>query len=674
MKYFMFVLFLNFLVIAQSNNDIQVHFDKDAKIEVGNAFCGIEFHHSYPAPQRISFYYPVANSIDMSTDYWKRDTSFIMSMGLKVNDNIKELIGKTPFAFDLTPYYAHFSKTTKNYKINISYDFCKNKPAFVLTIEIENTSNKDNKYEFFTELLTSLKTCHSYKLVNNPTAKYLDNVSGINFNYQDKLVQNAQVFILNAGTKPSKFSATVNSDYPNNDCSDWINDNQFSGAQNKPGVVSTYTHNLKPKEKFKIVQIIGSCVEQDCNSIFPYLIQNYKDEVKQNENSILSKIKTIKLKNSDNYLQHSIYWAAALLEVNKHYIDKTFQPMPCPAEYNFYFTHDVLLTDLARVNFDLPQVKSDLNFIISHADSNKIIPHAYYWLDSAYTTEYCTPDNWNNFWFIIASASYINKSNDNVLANALYPYLEKSLEQTLLNKQKDNLVWAFRPDWWDIGSNFGPRSYMTILLIKSLRDFSDISEKLNRNIPDVSKYRLLADSIQVQLNKLLWDNNKNYLMNYWANNVKDEHYYMGSLLAAHFDMIDKDKKLKMITTAKNVLLDPKLGIYAAYPMDFDKLIDFLKFAGNEAGDPYYYINGGIWQHANAWYALGLNSIGQKDEALKFIRNTMTVKGIMESPNGQPAMYEYRNGDKSNKNIYGMIDKPQFMWAAGWYLYSLYNIK
>jgi hypothetical protein len=51
---------------------------------------------------------------------------------------------------------------------------------------------------------------------------------------------------------------------------------------------------------------------------------------------------------------------------------------------------------------------------------------------------------------------------------------------------------------------------------------------------------------------------------------------------------------------------------------------------------------------------------------------MTLNGIMDGPNGQPAMYEVRTG-KKDKNIYGRIDKPQFMWAAGWYMYSLYNL-
>ena len=41
--------------------------------------------------------------------------------------------------------------------------------------------------------------------------------------------------------------------------------------------------------------------------------------------------------------------------------------MPCPAEYNFFFTHDVLLTDLAAINFDPERVRRDLLYIMSLA-------------------------------------------------------------------------------------------------------------------------------------------------------------------------------------------------------------------------------------------------------------------------------------------------------------------
>jgi hypothetical protein len=80
----------------------------------------------------------------------------------------------------------------------------------------------------------------------------------------------------------------------------------------------------------------------------------------------------------------------------------------------------------------------------------------------------------------------------------------------------------------------------------------------------------------------------------------------------------------------------------------------------------------VWPHDNSWYAIALNAIGQTDSALQFVKRTMTLDGIVHSPLGQPAMYEYRYTDPLSKD-YGMIDKPSFLWAGGFYLKTLYAL-
>jgi hypothetical protein len=59
-------------VFSQTPADpLSYSFDKHyGQVEVGGRYVGAEFHESRPIPSRISFYYPVANSIDLSTDYW----------------------------------------------------------------------------------------------------------------------------------------------------------------------------------------------------------------------------------------------------------------------------------------------------------------------------------------------------------------------------------------------------------------------------------------------------------------------------------------------------------------------------------------------------------------------------------------------------------------------------
>lgn len=677
------VSFLN--VLAQSKTEgfekkIDVHFKGDSQIEVGNPYVGVEMHHSMYLPERISFYYPVANSIDMSTDYFKRDTTFIMALGLKIGKEGKEWLGLKPTPYILNPYSVKFNDDNKERNISVTYEFCKSKPAMVIKYEITNKGKSAEPYEFYTHLETSLKTSHTYALINKASTEYDKSTGTIYANFNDEGTQYAQVFVSNAGLLPESFSSEGSMDYSCHPINDyWYNhsgslDNKLFSLDHPgvPAAVFLYKKYLNPGESMTIVQIVGSSKQSEGKEIVNYLHKNYQTEINDYESYVLSRVENGKFITNDKDLDHSYLWAKAILAVDKHFIDGQIRPMPCPAEYNFYFTHDVMLTDLAAVNFDLPRVKEDLLYTIEHANSDYVIPHAYYWKDTSFTTEYAESDNWNHFWFIINAASYLRHSGDVATLEKLYPYLTKSLNLSLQNR-KEGLMWEIRPDWWDIGHNYGPRAYTTILEIKTLRDYIYISSVLNKNISKLEDYENITTSLNKNLVDKLWDNKLNYLMNYYNRGGEDTHYYIGSLLAAHFNLLDKSHLSKLVNSAKKKLLDPKVGVYDVFPMDFEKLNLIWKFLDNEEGAPYYYINGGIWPHGNSWYSLALIADNKKAEAYNFIKNVMTIHGIMNSPNGQPAMYEVRIGDPHNPKIYGTIDKPEFMWAGAWYIYSLYHL-
>jgi hypothetical protein len=667
---------------SYTREKLKVNFTGDAKIEVGGPYVGIEMHHSSPLLQRISFFYPVANSIDFSTDFWKRDTSFIMSLGLKIGEAEKEKIGLIPFEFDLTPFSVTFYKSDEDKAIDISYKFLKDKPAMVIRYELTNAQDEEKDFEFYTHLETALRTCHTYNFIDKAWTEYDENTSGIYANFDNPETQFAKIFVINAGEKPTSFNSASYLKGINNPSTEWwysaepeLNNSLISKEYtSRPAAKFLYKKTLKPKEKMTIVQIVGSCKQIEDKEIAGYLLNNYEKEISLYEQSVLKKVfGETELTSGDSIIDQSVFWAKAILEANAHYLDGEIVPMPCPAEYNFYFTHDVLKSDLAAVNFDTERVKRDLDYIIRNADENKIIPHAYYWKDSTYRTEYADHDNWNNFWFIIVSGSYLRHSADVEFLRVLYPYITKCLKRALITKGDDDLMWSYRPDWWDIGNTFGPRSYMTILAIKSIRDYLFISTVLGINLDKFIEYNELANRMQNQLTNTLWDEDLNYLINYYEPGRLDDHYYIGSLVAAHYGLLDDVRLSNLVNTATAELLDENVGIYNVFPMDFHTLKDYLNFSGNEAGDKFYYANGGIWPHGNAWYALALIANGKKDEAYNFIKKVMTIKGVIEGPNGQPAMYEVRNGNFNDSTEYGTVDKPQFLWAAGWYLYSIYHL-
>lgn len=663
-------------------DQIKVQYSGDAKIEVGSEYVGVEFHHSSALPQRVSFYYPVANSIDMSTDYWKRDTSYLMAIGLRVGGSTKEWINPELFDFKLTPFSVEFEKSDENKSIQISYRFSKTKPAAIIEYEITNLTGITDEYEFYTTMEGALKTCHSYNLKDEAWSEYDGETNSIVINYEDPETQKAQVSMTNAGENPVSYSTVSDADItPNKKTDLWFNgkeqlENDIIAKDNmrKPAAKFLYKKKLEPNESLKVIHVLVSCKQEEGQDFRNYLKMNYRKEIEDFENSIVQKIiSSSPISTNDEILDNSILWSKAVLEVSKHYLDGSVVPMPCPAEYNFYFTHDVLVTDLSAVYFDIERVRNDLEYIVAHADEDKIIPHAYYWKDSLYLTEFAAHDNWNNFWFTIVSAEYLKHSGDKEFLKNIYPYLQKSLERALLTKGEDDLMWSFQPDWWDIGHVYGQRSYMTILMIKALRSLTYISSSIGYNLEQCIEWEALADRMQNRLTEYLWSDSQKYLINYYEPGKIDTHYYIGSLLASHYSLLDNEKSSELVESAEKNLVDPNVGVYNAYPMDFHELADYLQFVGNEAGEPYYYANGGIWPQGNAWYALALISNNMNNEAYSFIKNTMTLKGIMNGPNGQPAMYEVRNGNKNSSAEYGQVDKPQFMWAAGWYLYSLYNL-
>lgn len=677
------IILTTLIVRGQDKSLLTIESTKEVgQIEVGGPYVGIEIHKSFPLLNRISFYYPVANSIDISEDYWKRENFRIMNIGLKVGDKPKGFLKNQIYKISQTPYSVSFTGNDFDSEIKIKYEFCKNQPAMVITYEIVNTSDTQKEYEIYTRLESTLRTSHTYKMIDSAYTEYEDNGSIIRTNFPFIETGDAQVFIMNAGLKPSSFTTKKKMDNVNSNLDDWwLNTNESLPEKlitkeklSEPVAAFIYKKTLNPKSSFKIIQIIGSSLISEAGEKTEYLSKNYQHEVDDYENYILQEsLSKNEIVTGNKDIDFTSRWSKAVLTTNAHYLNGQIVPMPAQAEYNFYFTHDALLTDLAAVNFDLDRVKSDLKYIISLADSNKTIPHAYYWKDSTFKTEFAGTENWNHFWFTMVCARYLRHSSDITFLNQIYPFIDQSIKTALKNKGEDDLMWSFRPDWWDIGNNYGPRAYMTVLAIRALREFNYISTILDKDSAQLKFYDQLANRMNRKLVDTLWDSKLNYLINYFADGNEDQHIYMGSLLASHFNLLNADKNIKLISTAKEKLLDEKLGIYTLYPMDLHLLGDYMGFAGNEAGEPYYYANGGIWPHGNSWYALSLISNGLYTDAFEFIKRTMTLNGIINSPNGQPALYEYRISDKNNPALYGKIDKPQFLWAGGWYFYTLYNL-
>ncbi len=648
------------------------------QVEVGGPFAGVEFHQSRPLPSRISFYSPVANSIDLSTDYWKRGDSRPMAVGIQVDGDSPRWLGRAAWEYVLHPQSVTFFHRDDSLRCSIQYGFGLQEPLFTVRISFVNTGTAEHRLGAYVHLRTVLRSCQTYARYDSATMVYDRQTGAAIAAWNEPQTGNAAVIVQNAGERPDGWAMDASSlAVTDSGTSSW-NGGALPTVSTTPRRVPgccafTYEKRIAPGDSLAIVLVVASCRGVEARALAQRLPTVWAKDVAAYGRYVDScALSRELLRTGDPWVDRTAVWAKAILATNAHFLNGQIVPMPCPAEYNFFFTHDVLLTDLAAVFFDPGRVKRDLLYIASLARDN-VIPHAYYWRDDGFKTEYCPPDDWNHYWFLLVAGSYLRHTSDTAMIRRVFPLLSTSVSSTLQQRHADNLMYAGAPDWWDIGKNPGPRSYMTILAIRAIREYLFLSASLKEFSPRLVELEHTAATMEESLGKTLWDRGMAYLINV-NSGTKDSHYYMGSLLAPVFGVLDTARSAALVATAGRTLLAPGIGIRTAMPADFhtDSMRSWFHFADNEAGNPYLYANGGVWPHNNAWYALALCAVGRRDEAYRFYRSTMTLDGISQSPMGQPAFYEYRYSDATSPE-YGKIDKPSFLWGAGFALFTGYRI-
>jgi len=670
------------VMISHENDLLSYSFSKKyGQVEVGGPFVGIEFHQSRPLPSRISFFYPVANSIDLSTDYWKRDESLPMAIGFALNNGQKYWIGREGWNYIISPHMITFLNEDSIFTYRIRYEFCLNQPAMVVSITIKNKIKQSLHVRAYTHLLLALRTCQTYARKDSAMMTKESGSNTVVAQFTDTETKSASVFVINTGEKPIRSWCDANDLLMTDNGKSVWGDSSFAGMSfvdtatkhTRAAAAFEYEKQLSPNDEMTLILVVGSTTTGELKEQLATLSKMWRDEIQAYDDYVRNyAVSKTQFATGDMQLDRTIQWSKGILAANAHYLNGIIVPMPCPAEYNFFFTHDLLMTNLGAVLYDIKRVKKDLMYVASLA-RDSIIPHAYYWKDDGFKTEFCTPSNWNHLWFIEISARYFRHSLDTATLRLLYPLIVKSLAEIKKQLRDDNLMYAHRPDWWDIGWNEGPRAYMTTLAIRQIENYlyiASVVDTKNRTLKDLEQ---TAARMRSAIAEKLWNDSLKFLLNYNGNDL-DRHQYMGSLVAPALNMLDEKRSSELIETARRKLLAPKVGIRAAIPADFhtDSMISYFKFLGKEAGEAYTYINGGVWFHNNAWYALALHSIGRSDEAKEFVKQTMTIDGIVNSPNGVPALYEYRYSNESSPR-FGEIDKPSFLWAGGFYLYTLYTL-
>ncbi len=688
----------------------------DGTLEIGGYTIGVEFHRSRPVPSRISFFEPVANSMDVSQDYWTRDTSrvFFFTLHDSMGGPALDTLGSRPFEYTWDPTNVRFRGTLNGFSATVEYageQGFASTTALDASITLINTTLTTFDGYLTLHLNTALRTCHTYTWrypteVQDGWPLGWPNPDVLELNYPFEDTDSARVLLM-----VEKFRTMPNGrpfppvgvpgDIPDKQATTWtVVADQETGTEKFPpnAVVQGWLPvHMESDDTLILDYLLWSermipeghkepHTEQKFNSKesryspkFKNIVGLASEFIRRNAAApplanrwLLPDSYSLRLMNvDDSWLRTNMAWAKKVYYANTHSFENTQINMPCPAQYNFFFTHDVLVNDLGRVYSYLEFVKHDLNFIgeRSEPETNRLV-HARYFKNGEYVSEYCGADSWNHLWFILLTAKYLRHSGDEELVRQLMPIVDASVQAVLSQRGADGLMHGSRPDWWDIGNVPGPKTYLTVLTCRALRDYAATQLRLGVENKQTGELLTIADELQASLLKL-WDEEAGYLLNI-NEGEWDRHYFSGSLTAVWFDLLDSRYASKLLTTAEHELLDTNLGIRNAMPPDFMGLEERYRFQKGEVGAAYKYFNGGVWPQGTAWYILALIHQVRLDEAHRALRDYLTVDGVAASPGGQPSFYEYRFADPNSPD-YGRVDKPTFLWMGGWFEHCLYEL-
>ncbi|MBN1541270.1 hypothetical protein JW992_03920, partial [candidate division KSB1 bacterium] len=393
------------------------------QVEVGGPLAAIECHHSRPLPVRISFYEPVANSLDLSIGYWERDRSRPIAAVIRI-DGKSISLHDSSWRYITTPGWVRFEAIVNEVHISCSWRFGETIAATGWELEFVNLTRRTRRIEIDQSIALVLRTCHTFA-VKHPTQIRAKSTSAIAF-FDDAETDSCALWIarLDDPIAPIRIDSL---------------DTELA-PQVKQGQIKDDFY-LAPQATQTRTLLIGHSSGSKADEAIDSALRHWHRDCRRYARRLEKAVSDVeRFSPPDPELEQTARWSLAVMEANRHAIDGRILPMPCPAEYNFFFTHDLLLTHLGTVWVDLERVRTDLLALADLCPTDSILLHAYYWKDGEYQSEFCGSDNWNPLWLAELLARYYLRSGDSQTVHRLYPLMSAGLDRAVRERLHNGLM------------------------------------------------------------------------------------------------------------------------------------------------------------------------------------------------------------------------------------------
>ena len=143
-------------------------------------------------------------------------------------------------------------------------------------------------------------------------------------------------------------------------------------ARGTPEAAFSYEQTLAPGDSLVVVQLIGTGRQREVEAVRRRATATWREGVAAYEQGIRDYVRRKgRFDVADTTLRQTYRLAKALLRADRHYLDGHVVPMPSPAEYNFFFTHDLLVNVLRHDAFVAGDVSTD--FFDRHGNSALVL-------------------------------------------------------------------------------------------------------------------------------------------------------------------------------------------------------------------------------------------------------------------------------------------------------------
>ena len=273
-----------------------------------------------------------------------------------------------------------------------------------------------------------------------------------------------------------------------------------------------------------------------------------------------------------------------------------------------YF-RDAYWTVLCMYKDHADLVRNEILTLARGIDENGDCPSAVtFELNQHWPNHYDSPS-----FFVLMVYDYINRTGDfsildeTVNGKTVYDYCRLVIDKLAAYEDEMHLIVKEGPynkrDWADEVNRIGYVSYLELLYARALYCLSRIVGKRDEAL--AAKYYGMYLQTKAAIDKILWDDEKGYYINYKNGDFVEDNLSVDTVVAVLFGISDEQKTKRLLDNVAKMLESKNnkfqhagdFGVMSVFP--FYRGIDRYH---NKSSQDYEYHNGAVWPYLSALVA------------------------------------------------------------------------